>query len=168
MVTINRQSMEQLPDPSARLTLSVENLTFIRLLQFQLGYILQKDNYCAVYYTSYVFWCVTPKSRANCTWGSCKTSSREELKKGVEWGPCTRNLFSSLLNILAVVLVGLDNQICIEHESNRHIVRMLSDYPDTLQIICLLLNQSDTFQIIWTTSSQSEHFLHHLVNPQTI
>ena len=33
MVTINRQSIEQLPDPSARLTLSVENLTFIGLLQ---------------------------------------------------------------------------------------------------------------------------------------
>ena len=34
-MTINRQSIEQLPDPSARLTLSVENLTFIRLLQQQ-------------------------------------------------------------------------------------------------------------------------------------
>ena len=29
----DNQSIEQLPDPSARLTLSVENLTFVRLLQ---------------------------------------------------------------------------------------------------------------------------------------
>ena len=33
MVTINQSTNEQLPDPSAILTLSVENLTFIRLLQ---------------------------------------------------------------------------------------------------------------------------------------
>ena len=33
MVTIDNQSIKQLPDPSARLTLSVENLTFVRLLQ---------------------------------------------------------------------------------------------------------------------------------------
>ena len=29
----DNQSIEQLPDPSARLTLSVENLTFIKLLK---------------------------------------------------------------------------------------------------------------------------------------
>ena len=33
MVTINQSIDEQPPDPSALLTLSVENLTFIRLLQ---------------------------------------------------------------------------------------------------------------------------------------
>ena len=33
MVTINRTTSKQPPDPSARLTLSVANLTFIRLLQ---------------------------------------------------------------------------------------------------------------------------------------
>ena len=35
MVTINQSIKQQPPDPSARLTLSVENLTFIRLLQKQ-------------------------------------------------------------------------------------------------------------------------------------
>ena len=34
MVTINQTTNKQLHDPSARLTLSVENLTFIRVLQF--------------------------------------------------------------------------------------------------------------------------------------
>ena len=37
MVTINQSIEQQLPDPSVRLTLSVENLTFIRLLQKSKG-----------------------------------------------------------------------------------------------------------------------------------
>ena len=37
MVTINQSIEQQPPDPSARLTLSVENLTFIRLLQKSKG-----------------------------------------------------------------------------------------------------------------------------------